>query len=191
MPAPVRQTSTHSNNSTDLSPTQTQVVAALAQGRTVTDAAESAGLHRTTVFEWLKTSPAFCKALDEAKEIYEERLRGEMRELSALALKTLRGVMEDPKASPSVRLKASLAILNRRDWTLPANVESKVEVDNTAEKEMMQQLLDLEKGLKDPFSTLDATPRNAPCPCGSGLKFKRCCGVESPPIILVPTEPRP
>lgn len=21
------------------------------------------------------------------------------------------------------------------------------------------------------------TPRNAPCPCGSGKKFKRCCGV--------------
>ncbi len=27
------------------------------------------------------------------------------------------------------------------------------------------------------------TPRNAPCPCGSGVKFKRCCGVASPPVL--------
>ena len=25
--------------------------------------------------------------------------------------------------------------------------------------------------------------RNSPCPCGSGLKFKRCCGVNAPPVL--------
>ena len=25
--------------------------------------------------------------------------------------------------------------------------------------------------------------RNAPCPCGSGLKFKRCCGLASPSTL--------
>ena len=25
--------------------------------------------------------------------------------------------------------------------------------------------------------------RNSPCPCGSGLKYKRCCGVNAPPIL--------
>ncbi|MBL8292425.1 MAG: SEC-C domain-containing protein [Bryobacterales bacterium] len=34
----------------------------------------------------------------------------------------------------------------------------------------------------------NATPpppiaRNAPCPCGSGQKDKRCCGVNAPPIL--------
>ena len=28
-----------------------------------------------------------------------------------------------------------------------------------------------------------ATPRNAPCPCGSGLKFKRCCGRNAPALL--------
>ena len=28
-----------------------------------------------------------------------------------------------------------------------------------------------------------ATPRNAPCPCGSKLKFKRCCGINAPPVL--------
>ena len=27
------------------------------------------------------------------------------------------------------------------------------------------------------------TPRNSPCPCGSGNKFKRCCGKNAPPVL--------
>ena len=27
------------------------------------------------------------------------------------------------------------------------------------------------------------TPRNALCPCGSGAKFKRCCGPKAPPVL--------
>ena len=27
------------------------------------------------------------------------------------------------------------------------------------------------------------TPRNAACPCGSGEKFKRCCGPKAPPVL--------
>ncbi|MGO9239163.1 MAG: SEC-C metal-binding domain-containing protein, partial [Bryobacteraceae bacterium] len=32
-----------------------------------------------------------------------------------------------------------------------------------------------------------ATPRNAPCPCGSKLKFKRCCGINAPPVLHAAT----
>ena len=28
-----------------------------------------------------------------------------------------------------------------------------------------------------------AIPRSAPCPCGSGVKFKRCCGKNAPPVL--------
>jgi hypothetical protein len=30
------------------------------------------------------------------------------------------------------------------------------------------------------------TPRNAPCPCGSGEKHKRCCGKDAPPVLCEP-----
>ena len=30
---------------------------------------------------------------------------------------------------------------------------------------------------------LPQTPRSAPCPCGSGAKFKRCCGWQAPPVL--------
>ena len=28
------------------------------------------------------------------------------------------------------------------------------------------------------------TPRNAPCPCGSNEKYKRCCGKNAPPLLM-------
>ena len=30
------------------------------------------------------------------------------------------------------------------------------------------------------------TPRSAPCPCGSGEKYKRCCGRSAPPVLNNP-----
>ncbi|MEZ5402860.1 MAG: SEC-C domain-containing protein [Bryobacteraceae bacterium] len=35
---------------------------------------------------------------------------------------------------------------------------------------------------KSPAPSESATPRNAPCPCGSNEKFKRCCGKSAPPV---------
>jgi hypothetical protein len=29
----------------------------------------------------------------------------------------------------------------------------------------------------------NSVPRNAPCPCGSGQKYKRCCGQNAPPVL--------
>jgi hypothetical protein len=33
------------------------------------------------------------------------------------------------------------------------------------------------------FCNPPATPRNALCPCGSGSKYKRCCGQNAPPVL--------
>ena len=42
-----------------------------------------------------------------------EALTDDMRELSSLALKTLRNLLERPDTPPAVQLKAVLAVLNR------------------------------------------------------------------------------
>ena len=34
-----------------------------------------------------------------------------------------------------------------------------------------------------PAAQFPQTPRNAPCPCGSGAKYKRCCGPQAPPVL--------
>jgi uncharacterized protein YchJ len=35
----------------------------------------------------------------------------------------------------------------------------------------------------DPAPAPLTTPRGAPCTCGSGIKFKRCCGKDAPPVL--------
>jgi hypothetical protein len=39
-------------------------------------------------------------------------------------------------------------------------------------------------GTNEPNSAPAQTPRSAPCPCGSGQKFKRCCGRHAPPVLF-------
>jgi DNA-binding NarL/FixJ family response regulator len=51
----------------DLSPAQAEVIAALAQGHTVTAAARDAGIHRTTIHHWLRHEPAFKAAVQTAQ----------------------------------------------------------------------------------------------------------------------------
>ena len=44
------------------------------------------------------------------------------------------------------------------------------------EEENIDDLLKLDAGIK-PFFSFKASPsKNAPCPCGSGKQYKRCCG---------------
>ncbi|MDO9542425.1 MAG: SEC-C metal-binding domain-containing protein, partial [Kiritimatiellia bacterium] len=46
---------------------------------------------------------------------------------------------------------------------------------NDEDEEEEEEEEEEEKG--EPISTPKSqTPRNAPCPCGSGKKYKRCCG---------------
>ena len=176
MPAPAQQRSTNSTHFADLSPAQAQFLAALAQGLSISSAAESAGVHRTTTYNWYNTSPEFAAAFNEAREAYADKTRAETEDLTALALKTLRDLMEDPNASPSVRLKAALAVLKRHGMAVQAAAPP------NAEPQLMQELLNIGKGLDIPPEP-GTPPRNASCPCGSGLKYKRCCGVEAPPHV--------
>ncbi len=180
-----RQTSTHSTHFHDLSPEQAQVAAALAMGSSVTAAATAAGVHRSTVHNWMKDSQTFRDAAQQALADCRQQIQDEMVDLTTLAIKTLRQVMEDPKASPSVRLKAALAMLNRRKWTSPLEtLQPKPAPQPEMTEQFLQELWEL--GGKVPTDLKPAateTPRNALCPCGSGLKFKRCCGTAEPPHL--------
>ena len=171
----------------NLSPAQAQVIAALAQGRTVTAAAREADLHRNTIYNWLD-DPPFKTAVDEAHREYVAILSDGMRDLAALALETLRALLEDPKTPPAVRLKTALAVLQRphfpqQGWHLPERIEdprAQQVVDNLAEMKAdydamrMTDAMEASENRKKPAEA-PPIPRSAPCPCGSGLKYKRCC----------------
>jgi len=175
------------DSSANLSPAQAQVVAALAQGRTVTAAALEASLHRNTIYNWLN-EPEFKTAVDEAQREYVAILSDGMRDLAALALATMRSLLEDPKTPPAVRLKTALAILQRPHfpqpgWHLPERIEEPRErqvVDNLAEIKAdydAMRMTDAMEASAQKKKPAEATPiaRCGPCPCGSGKKYKRCC----------------
>ena len=39
------------------------------------------------------------------------------------------------------------------------------------------------ESVENAASAPSQTPRSARCPCGSGLKYKRCCGTHAPPVL--------
>jgi transposase-like protein len=112
------------SNLSALTPVQAQVVLALAQGATVTAAAAAVNLHRGTIYKWLNNQEEFEQAVREAREDYILTLRDELRDLSAVALATLRTLLTDPQTPAAVRMRLALAILERPQfphptWNLP------------------------------------------------------------------------
>jgi len=206
----VHHNSSDSDTNKNLSPVQAQVIAALAQGRTATDAARDAGIHRTTIHHWSRTEPLFKTSLQEAQREYVETLQDGMRDLAARAVETLRNLLDDPNTPHAVRLRTALAVLQRPHfpqpgWHLPERIETPREqqvVDGLKEIKAdydAMRMTDAMEASRSSHSSPEPPPtptadnpsvsegspssppiaRNAPCPCGSGAKYKRCCGVAS------------
>ncbi len=107
---------------------QTKVILSLAQGVTISKAAQSAGIHRSTVHDWLKNDQQFAAALRQARKEYVLTLRDELQELTAMALSTLRSLLEEPATPASVRFRCALALLERPQfpagWSLPESINT-------------------------------------------------------------------
>jgi transposase-like protein len=172
-----------------LSPVQAQVIEALAQGQTVSAAAEKAGIHRTTIHHWIRTEPAFKLAAETARTEYADELNDGLRELAIRAVLTLHDLLQDISTPPAVRLKTALAILQRPHapnpgWNLPIPIETQpIETNHDATPIA---------GAKEPDAPKTQPPapapiaRCAPCPCGSGRKYKRCCAADATGLPITP-----
>jgi hypothetical protein len=107
-----------------LTTVQQCVVNALAAGSTLTDAAKAYGVHRVTVYRWMKTCPPFSAALHRARADFVLARRDDLYKLSNRALETLFAILDNPKSSPAVLLRASMFILQRPQipktgWSMP------------------------------------------------------------------------
>ena len=92
--------------------------------------------------------------------------------LTRLALTNIQQILDDTEASPSVRLKAALAVL-KQDWELPESTE----FDTISEQsESLRNEMPPEPEAPQQPVRSEKVGRNEPCPCGSNLKYKRCCG---------------
>jgi len=96
-----------------LSPQQLQVINALSDGVNSTDAAAQAGVHRNTIANWRRNSLFFREALADAQYDRALLFRDRTEAKLDLALETIDSILNDPKASASVRLKAALFIIDK------------------------------------------------------------------------------
>jgi hypothetical protein len=96
-----------------LSPDQLRTVNVLA-GAETDGAGLSVGVSETAA-EWLRSDYEFFAGLNRAKSFRRERLRAEVRTLTSDAMATLRELVSGPDVPPSVRLRASLAMLQAAD----------------------------------------------------------------------------
>jgi len=100
---------------------QQRVLTLLAQGSTVSAAAETAGVHRNTIANWRRAgSPAFKHAWQTAQWEQAAYWRDQMQSLGNLAIDALRTTLTDERTTPSVRLRAALAVLDKISKTAPA-----------------------------------------------------------------------
>jgi len=153
-----------------LTPTQEQVLALIAAGFTTAAAAQKAGVHRNTVTNWLHQDD-FRSALERARSDKALLYEDQAETLAAEALAALRAIIADPGMPPAVRLKATIAMLDR-SASLPPQAAPDTQPSRPAPKMLPKNAQQ---------SALDAPHldpkigRNQSCPCGSGIKFKRCC----------------
>ncbi len=210
-----------------LSPTQAEVALSIASGASVSEAARRAGIHRSTVYEWMRSEPGFHSTIQEARQEHLDLLRGELRSISTMALNRLGDLLNDPETPPSVTLRAALAVLGRplipdQAWLLPTTADTSTTnrpdappacASRSDEDDFARDLAEFEadfaalRGEEAPLQAAETdtirqnptqiptsprisctdrppqVPRNAPCPCGSGKKYKRCCGAAEPPVL--------
>ena len=107
-----------------LSPLQESVAQALGSGATISGAAEDAGISRVTVYRWMKASAGFSAAVQKARAEFLLSRRDDLHYLSNRALETLLAVLDNPRSSPAVLLRAASFILQRphelsKGWSLP------------------------------------------------------------------------
>ncbi|MGA2144751.1 MAG: SEC-C metal-binding domain-containing protein [Bryobacteraceae bacterium] len=171
---------------THLSAQQSQVIDALSSGANLTQAAAQAGVHRNAVANWRSSSPQFRQALAGVQSDRELLFRERAEELAGLAFDSLGEVLKDPKASPSVRLRAAMFIIRTAMPSAPSKAR-KLPTFNNAPPEQPQKeppvaqertTENLHKNAQKPQPYRRPEPkvgRNQACPCGSGRKYKRCC----------------
>ncbi len=121
----LRSTSSMEHTSaTPLTTVQQCVADALAAGCTLSDAAEANHVNRVTVYRWMKTLPQFTAALRKGRADFAITRRDDLHYLSNRAIQTLVAILDNPRSSPAVLLRASMFILQRPQlpktgWTMP------------------------------------------------------------------------
>jgi hypothetical protein len=177
---------------------QQRVITLLAAGQSITQAAEAENLHRNTIANWRRTVPAFARELEFAQREQRQYWHEQATRLAPLAIQAIEDCLTNPKSSPSLRFRAATLIMK-----LLADPQTKptkgFPLQSPQTEALHGEFLQMHKDAQLPTDeeelasfyprpsaqsaagkpaqtgTKPQTSRSAPCPCKSGLKYKRCC----------------
>ena len=175
-----------------LTPVQDNVIAAITGGATMKAAAVAVGIHRNTIGYWGKTSVAFREALQAAQYDKAIFIREEAENHVTDAFTAIHEILTKPDVSDTARLNAAKYIIEKASTPPPPKPEAIYQVENAEIVHSPAQTPNLTRSHPTAqnqqtdtlypklASNRKASParkvgRNEPCPCGSHLKFKRCC----------------
>ena len=167
---------------TDLTVTQQKAIQLLLSGSTVTAAARELGIDRTTIYVWRRSHPHFSCVLNRAQSVQQQAFEGDLQDLAAAALDSVREILPSPQTPVAIRLRAAQAILNLATRPHQQSAPPSVSVEETMRSveaaavpepsAMTNQRHSTEFNTSTP-ATSNTIGRNEPCPRGSALKFKR------------------
>ncbi len=83
----------------------------ISHGATICAASAKAGIHRSTIYRWLKTDELFRGAVTEALELQSDSVDDRLTELSRKAVDILNDLMEQPDVPRELRFRAAVAVL--------------------------------------------------------------------------------
>jgi len=95
------------------------------------------------------------------------------------AMRELR-LLQTERALANPNCHPPLADLQKIQQVAKRNGRPAPTTPEPAENPQPQSNQECAKRNPDPYPEVG---RNSPCPCGSGKKYKRCCGVDAPPIL--------
>jgi hypothetical protein len=108
-----------------LTPTQETACHALLSGKSITDAAEAAGVQRQTVSGWLNHDPNFIASYNRRRLAIASEFETRLRSLGTKALETIEAQLDGPQGLDAAKtILRALASLPRPEGPItPADVE--------------------------------------------------------------------
>ena len=131
---------------------------------------------RTEIYNEMEASFFSSIVADELENPESAALVGQTGENQIFA-RALRRDSEGPKVFAKI-LRYGSSVM--RDFRIAEAAFNRIIEVIQNRKQATQDLKNKAKPISQPLA---ATPRNAPCPCGSGEKYKRCCGVDAPAVL--------
>ena len=120
-----------------------------------------------------RLNTAVRRNTQELRRLQTDRILNERWNLALPAPASAKDVLRFEKAKP-IRPENNQI---RKNEPIPDTVQ-------TAESRLHAQIeAEDRRELAEFAQRTNVIPRNAPCPCKSGEKYKRCCGKEAPPVL--------